>query len=107
MHEACMMRHRKVACGIQDRTQICLVITIPFLAVMYLDFQLCFPSPSIFICILGYWDTRKGTYAVEMTPIEKSHRDPVYKVVFIQSKTGVYWRLSFGISFPYQGVTAS
>eukprot|EP00794_Sanderia_malayensis_P009172 gene9172-10145_t len=37
---------------------------------------------------LGYWDTRKGSHPIEMTPIEKSHRDPVYKVVFIQSKTG-------------------
>lgn len=37
---------------------------------------------------LGYWDTRKGSHPIEMTPIEKSHRDPVYKLAFIQSKTG-------------------
>ncbi|XP_065066002.1 dynein intermediate chain 3, ciliary-like [Rhopilema esculentum] len=37
---------------------------------------------------IGFWDTRKGQHPMEMTPIEKSHRDPVYNVVFIQSKTG-------------------
>uniref|UniRef100_A0A7M5US50 Dynein intermediate chain 3, ciliary n=1 Tax=Clytia hemisphaerica TaxID=252671 RepID=A0A7M5US50_9CNID len=37
---------------------------------------------------LGFWDTRKGSQPVEVTPIEKSHRDPVYDVKFIQSKTG-------------------
>lgn len=37
---------------------------------------------------LGYWDTRKGSQPVEVTPIEKSHRDPIFNVKFIQSKTG-------------------
>lgn len=37
---------------------------------------------------VAYWDTRKGSQPVEMTPIEKSHRDPAYKVIWIQSKTG-------------------
>ena len=27
---------------------------------------------------------------MEMTPIEKSHRDPIYKTIFLQSKTGEY-----------------
>ena len=35
-----------------------------------------------------YWDTRKGAQPVEMTPIEHSHRDPAYKVIWLQSKTG-------------------
>eukprot|EP00042_Codosiga_hollandica_P043770 m.420643 g.420643 ORF g.420643 m.420643 type:complete len:780 (-) comp56637_c0_seq4:151-2490(-) len=34
------------------------------------------------------WDTRKGSRPVETTPIKKSHRDPVYRARFIQSKTG-------------------
>lgn len=38
--------------------------------------------------IIGYWDTRKGSQPVEVTPIEKSHRDPIFNVKFIQSKTG-------------------
>lgn len=37
---------------------------------------------------LGYWDTRKGSQPVEVTPVEKSHRDPIFDVKFIQSKTG-------------------
>lgn len=38
--------------------------------------------------ISAYWDTRKGSQPVELTPIEQSHRDPAYKTVWIQSKTG-------------------
>ncbi|KAJ8319030.1 hypothetical protein KUTeg_004121 [Tegillarca granosa] len=39
--------------------------------------------------LLGaYWDTRKGSQPVEMTPIEHSHRDPAYKAIWITSKTG-------------------
>ncbi|XP_074647572.1 dynein intermediate chain 3, ciliary-like isoform X2 [Tubulanus polymorphus] len=37
---------------------------------------------------LAYWDTRKGSQPVEMSPIEHSHRDPLYKAIWIQSKTG-------------------
>lgn len=43
---------------------------------------------SCSVRFLGYWDTRKGSQPVEVTPIEKSHRDPVFDVKFIQSKTG-------------------
>lgn len=37
---------------------------------------------------IAYWDTRKGPLPVEMTPIEHSHRDPAYKTIWLQSKTG-------------------
>ncbi|XP_077979929.1 dynein intermediate chain 3, ciliary-like [Glandiceps talaboti] len=37
---------------------------------------------------IAYWDTRKGSQPVEMSPVEHSHRDPVYKVIWLQSKTG-------------------
>ncbi|KAF4084935.1 hypothetical protein AMELA_G00111730 [Ameiurus melas] len=37
---------------------------------------------------IAYWDTRKGSQPVEMSAIEHSHRDPVYKVIWLQSKTG-------------------
>ena len=37
---------------------------------------------------IAYWDTRKGAQPVEMTPIEHSHRDPAYKVIWLSSKTG-------------------
>lgn len=36
----------------------------------------------------AYWDVRKGSQPVEMSPIEHSHRDPAYKAIWIQSKTG-------------------
>ncbi|KAG9473519.1 hypothetical protein GDO78_004035 [Eleutherodactylus coqui] len=37
---------------------------------------------------ITYWDTRKGGQPVELSVIEHSHRDPVYKVIWLQSKTG-------------------
>ena len=36
----------------------------------------------------GFWDTRKGSHSVELTPIEHSHLDPCYKLIWLQSKTG-------------------
>ncbi|KAI8806510.1 WD40-repeat-containing domain protein [Cladochytrium replicatum] len=38
--------------------------------------------------LLSYWDVRKGSYPADSTPIEKSHRDPVYNVAWVQSKSG-------------------
>ncbi|NXS62969.1 DNAI2 protein, partial [Brachypteracias leptosomus] len=35
-----------------------------------------------------YWDTRKGGLPVEVSPVEVSHRDPVYGAIWLQSKTG-------------------
>lgn len=37
---------------------------------------------------IAVWDARKGSRPVDTTPIEKSHRDPVYRARFLQSKTG-------------------
>lgn len=38
--------------------------------------------------LIAYWDTRRGPGAIESSPIEKSHRDPVYQISWLQSKTG-------------------
>jgi len=38
--------------------------------------------------LLQVWDERKGSAPVDSSPIEKSHRDPVYEVAWLQSKTG-------------------
>ncbi|NXO66072.1 DNAI2 protein, partial [Phainopepla nitens] len=35
-----------------------------------------------------YWDTRKGGLPMEMTPVEHSHRDPVYGAYWLPSRTG-------------------
>ncbi len=35
--------------------------------------------------LIQYWDDRKGSAAVDTSPIEKSHRDPVYDVAWTQS----------------------
>ncbi|XP_066188546.1 dynein axonemal intermediate chain 2 [Sylvia atricapilla] len=35
-----------------------------------------------------YWDTRKGGLPTEMTPVEFSHRDPVYGACWLPSRTG-------------------
>uniref|UniRef100_A0A3P8TLU7 Dynein, axonemal, intermediate chain 2b n=1 Tax=Amphiprion percula TaxID=161767 RepID=A0A3P8TLU7_AMPPE len=35
-----------------------------------------------------YWDTRRGSQPVELSSVEHSHRDPVYKIIWLQSKTG-------------------
>ncbi|KXS16505.1 WD40 repeat-like protein [Gonapodya prolifera JEL478] len=37
---------------------------------------------------LSYWDTRKGPYPADTTPVAKSHRDPVYGISWVQSKSG-------------------
>ncbi|XP_056153620.1 dynein axonemal intermediate chain 2 [Lampris incognitus] len=37
---------------------------------------------------IAYWDTRKGSQPVEMSRIEHSHRDPVYRIIWLLSKTG-------------------
>jgi len=37
---------------------------------------------------VSYWDMRKGNHPIESTPIETSHRDPVYDMAWLQSKTG-------------------
>jgi dynein axonemal intermediate chain 2 len=38
--------------------------------------------------LVAYWDTRKGSHPVDTSLIERSHRDPVYNVRWVQSKTG-------------------
>lgn len=38
--------------------------------------------------LVAWWDTRKGSTPCESSPIEKSHRDPVYSIQWLQSKTG-------------------
>nr|XP_004564470.2 dynein intermediate chain 2, axonemal isoform X1 [Maylandia zebra] len=37
---------------------------------------------------IAFWDTRKGNQPVEFSSLEHSHRDPVYKIIWLQSKTG-------------------
>ena len=37
---------------------------------------------------LGIFDIRKGSQPVEISLIEKSHRDPAYRTMWVQSKTG-------------------
>uniref|UniRef100_A0A3P9KI24 Dynein, axonemal, intermediate chain 2b n=1 Tax=Oryzias latipes TaxID=8090 RepID=A0A3P9KI24_ORYLA len=37
---------------------------------------------------LAYWDTRRGCQTVAYSSVEHSHKDPVYKVIWLQSKTG-------------------
>ncbi|KAI3386145.1 hypothetical protein SNEBB_010015 [Seison nebaliae] len=36
---------------------------------------------------VGFWDIRKGSQPVEMSPIENSHIDPAYNALWIQSKS--------------------
>lgn len=38
--------------------------------------------------LVSFWDLRKGAAPVETSILEKSHHDPVYKVFWIQSRTG-------------------
>jgi len=39
---------------------------------------------------LAVFDTRKGNQPVEVTPVEISHHDPIHKLVFPSSKTGLF-----------------
>jgi len=38
--------------------------------------------------LVAWWDVRRGSQPVDTSPIEKSHRDPVYQIAWLQSKTG-------------------
>lgn len=42
----------------------------------------------LFFSFPVYWDTRKGGLPIEMTPVEFSHRDPVYGACWLPSRTG-------------------
>ncbi|XP_027891450.1 dynein intermediate chain 3, ciliary [Xiphophorus couchianus] len=37
---------------------------------------------------IAFWDTRRGSQPVEYSSLEHNHRDPVYKIIWLQSKTG-------------------
>ena len=37
--------------------------------------------------LVSYWDTRKGGNPADTSIIEKSHRDPVYAIAWLQGKT--------------------
>jgi len=37
---------------------------------------------------IAVWDTRKGARPAEVSPIEKSHRDPVYSARYLSTKSG-------------------
>ena len=37
--------------------------------------------------LISYWDTRKGSNPADTSLIEKSHRDPVYAIAWLQGKT--------------------
>eukprot|EP00056_Hartaetosiga_gracilis_P004200 m.72507 g.72507 ORF g.72507 m.72507 type:complete len:579 (+) comp11741_c0_seq1:115-1851(+) len=37
---------------------------------------------------VAIWDTRRGSRPIETSPVEQSHRDPVYGAEFLASKTG-------------------
>ena len=37
---------------------------------------------------VAIWDTRKGSRPIETSPVEQSHRDPVYAAEYLASKTG-------------------
>lgn len=39
---------------------------------------------------LALFDTRKGSQSLEVTPVEMSHKEPVHKIIFPSSKTGIY-----------------
>jgi hypothetical protein len=37
---------------------------------------------------VAFWDVRKGSTPVDVSILEPSHRDPVYNVLWINSKSG-------------------
>ena len=36
----------------------------------------------------AFWDTRKGSQPIEVSAISKTHSDPLYRCIFLTSKTG-------------------
>ncbi|KAI9535963.1 Dynein intermediate chain 2, axonemal [Dissostichus eleginoides] len=37
---------------------------------------------------IGFWDSRRGSLPVDVSSVDQSHRDPVYKALWLQTKTG-------------------
>jgi dynein intermediate chain 2 len=54
----------------------------------YVSDFICFNFILFLDFSLAYWDTRKGSYPVDTSAIEKSHSDPVYNMSWVQSKSG-------------------
>lgn len=40
------------------------------------------------VLVSAYWDTRRGAQPVETSALEQGHREPVYKIIWLQSKAG-------------------
>lgn len=64
---------------------------LPSSPITALQFNMKDPRVIVGGCLNGvvaFWDLRKGSGPVDQSVMEKCHRDPVYKVQWLQSKTG-------------------
>lgn len=46
------------------------------------------PASPAGVLFSAYWDTRRGGQPVETSALEHGHREPVYRVIWLQSKAG-------------------
>jgi len=62
--------------------------TVPITCLEYNPKDLPCLVSGMFNGQVAVWDSRKGSAPVDMSVLEFSHRDPVYNVLWINSKSG-------------------
>ncbi|XP_056433273.1 dynein axonemal intermediate chain 2 [Gadus chalcogrammus] len=71
-----------------NKPEICIKPVAPLVCLEYIPTDSHILAGGCYNGQIAYWDTRKGSQPVDTSKIEHSHRDPVYKIIWLPSKTG-------------------
>ncbi|CAL8260247.1 unnamed protein product [Arctogadus glacialis] len=71
-----------------NKPEMCIKPVAPLVCLEYIPTDSHILAGGCYNGQIAYWDTRKGSQPVDTSKIEHSHRDPVYKVIWLPSKTG-------------------
>ncbi|CAL8309424.1 unnamed protein product [Boreogadus saida] len=71
-----------------NKPEMCINPVAPLVCLEYIPTDCHILAGGCYNGQIAYWDTRKGGQPVDTSKIEHSHRDPVYKVIWLPSKTG-------------------
>ncbi|XP_069701576.1 dynein intermediate chain 3, ciliary [Periplaneta americana] len=71
-----------------NKPQLTLKPTVPIVCLEYNPKDINCLVSGMFSGQVAFWDVRKGSTPVDVSVLEPSHRDPVYNVLWINSKSG-------------------
>ncbi|PNF32875.1 Dynein intermediate chain 3, ciliary [Cryptotermes secundus] len=71
-----------------NKPQLILKPSVPIVCLEYNPKDVNCLVSGMFSGQVAFWDVRKGSTPVDMSILEPSHRDPVYSVLWINSKSG-------------------